>query len=81
MNSPLTQTCSHTPQSRWDFSVEFRTVLTELYRTSVSPSLLPLERVISNIVLEVRDGLPGNAGPEGMLQGGAGDVRAMTGSH
>jgi hypothetical protein len=39
--------------SRWDFCVEFRTILTELYRTSVSPSPVPLERYISNISAEI----------------------------
>ena len=38
--------------SRWNFPA-FRAVLTELYRLSLSPATLPLERIVCNFVSEV----------------------------
>jgi len=39
--------------SHWPFRSQFRTFLTQMYRLSISPVMLPLERVVSNFVCEV----------------------------
>uniref|UniRef100_A0A7S2RHS4 UDENN domain-containing protein n=1 Tax=Mucochytrium quahogii TaxID=96639 RepID=A0A7S2RHS4_9STRA len=45
--------------SHWPFRSQYRTFLTQLYRLSISPVTVPLERIISNFVCEVPVPPPG----------------------